>query len=110
MRLTHRGRNAAYKACWNSDYISPEGDKERGCFYGDTMAAIDAAVTDGVDVINYSIGGRRTDLTIPSTAAMLNATAAGVFVSVSAGNDGPDIETIGTPAPWVTSVAASTYC
>jgi len=107
--IAPRARIAAYKACWNSDYVSPEGDKERGCFYGDTMAAIDAAVTDGVDVINYSIGGSRTDLTIPSTAAMLNAAAAGVFVSVSAGNDGPDKETIGTPAPWVTSVAASTY-
>lgn len=107
--MAPRARIAAYKACWNSDYVSPEGNKERGCFYGDTMAAIDAAVTDGVDVINYSIGGSRTDLTIPSTAAMLNATAAGVFVAVSAGNDGPDIETVGTPAPWVTSVAASTY-
>jgi hypothetical protein len=107
--IAPRARIAAYKACWNSDYVSPEGNKERGCFYGDTMAAIDAAVTDGVDVINYSIGGSRTDLTIPSTAAMLNAAAAGVFVSVSAGNDGPEIETIGTPAPWVTSVAASTY-
>lgn len=107
--IAPRARIAAYKACWNSDYVSPEGNKERGCFYGDTMAAIDAAVIDGVDVINYSIGGSRTDLTIPSTTAMLNATAAGVFVSVSAGNEGPDAETVGTPAPWVTSVAASTY-
>lgn len=107
--IAPRARIAAYKACWNSDYVSPEGNKERGCFYGDTMAAIDAAVTDGVDVINYSIGGSLTDLTIPSTAAMLNAAAAGVFVSVSAGNSGPDAETVGTPAPWVTSVAASTY-
>ena len=107
--MAPRARIAAYKACWNSDYVSPEGNKERGCFYGDTMAAIDAAVTDGVDVINYSIGGSRTDLTIPSTTAMLNAAAAGVFVSVSAGNEGPDVETVGTPAPWVTSVAASTY-
>ncbi len=107
--IAPRARIAAYKACWNSDYKNPEGGDEAGCFYGDTMAAIDAAVTDGVDVINYSIGGSRTDLTIPSTAAMLNATAAGVFVSVSAGNSGPDKETVGTPAPWVTSVAASTY-
>ncbi|WP_440876651.1 S8 family serine peptidase [Thalassotalea sp. PLHSN55] len=107
--MAPRARIAAYKACWNSDYVSPEGAEERGCFYGDTMAAIDAAVTDGVDVINYSIGGSRTDLTIPSTAAMLSATQAGVFVAVSAGNSGPDAETVGTPAPWVTSVAASTY-
>jgi len=107
--MAPRARIAAYKACWNSDYKNPEGGDEAGCFYGDTMAAIDAAVTDGVDVINYSIGGSRTDLTIPSTAAMLNATAAGVFVAVSAGNSGPDKETVGTPAPWVTSVAASTY-
>lgn len=107
--IAPRARIAAYKACWNSDYKNPDGGDEAGCFYGDTMAAIDAAVTDGVDVINYSIGGSRTDLTIPSTAAMLNAAAAGVFVSVSAGNSGPDKETVGTPAPWVTSVAASTY-
>ncbi|KGJ89200.1 S8 family serine peptidase [Colwellia psychrerythraea] len=107
--MAPRARIAAYKACWNSDYKNPEGGDEAGCFYGDTMAAIDAAVTDGVDVINYSIGGDRADLTIPSTAAMLNASAAGVFVAVSAGNSGPDKETVGTPAPWVTSVAASTY-
>ncbi len=107
--MAPRARIAAYKVCWNSDYKNPEGGDEAGCFGGDTMAAIDAAVTDGVDVINYSIGGSRTDLTVPATAAMLNATAAGVFVAVSAGNDGPDKETVGTPAPWVTSVAASTY-
>jgi hypothetical protein len=107
--IAPRARIAAYKACWNSDYTNPQGGSEAGCFYGDTMAAIDAAVTDGVDVINYSIGGSLTDLTIPSTAAMLNATAAGVFVAVSAGNSGPDQETVGSPAPWVTSVAASTY-
>lgn len=107
--MAPRARIAAYKVCWNSDYKNPEGGDEAGCFGGDTMAAIDAAVTDGVDVINYSIGGSKTDLTVPATAAMLNATAAGVFVAVSAGNSGPDKETVGTPAPWVTSVAASTY-
>jgi hypothetical protein len=107
--MAPRARIAAYKACWNSDYVNPEGGDEAGCFYGDTMAAIDAAVVDGVDVINYSIGGSLDDLTIPSTAAMLTAAEAGVFVAVSAGNSGPDAETVGTPAPWVTSVAASTY-
>ena len=104
-----RARIAVYKACWNSDYVSPAGVAERGCFYGDTMAAIDAAVADGVDVINYSIGGSLDDLTTVSAAAKLRATQAGVLVSVSAGNSGAGnaLETVGTPAPWVMSVAAS---
>lgn len=109
--MAPRARVAVYKACWNSDYVSPEGEKERGCFYGDTMAAIDAAVADGVDVINYSIGGDRVDLTTVSTAAMLRATQAGVLVAVAAGNDGENDTkgTVGTPAPWVVSVAASGF-
>ncbi|NRA71488.1 MAG: S8 family serine peptidase [Gammaproteobacteria bacterium] len=107
--IAPRARVAMYKACWNSDYKNEAGEKEAGCFYGDTMAAIEQAVADGVDVINYSIGGSRTNLTIPPTASMLTAAQAGVFVAVSAGNDGPESETVGTPAPWVTSVGASTY-
>jgi hypothetical protein len=107
--IAPRARIAAYKVCWNSSYVSPEGNEERGCFASDSMAAIDQAVVDGVDVINFSIGGSRTDLTYPSTAAMLSAAEAGVFVAVSAGNSGPTASTVGTPAPWVASVAASTY-
>ncbi|WP_085297720.1 S8 family serine peptidase [Cognaticolwellia mytili] len=107
--IAPRARVSVYKVCWNSDYETPEGVKERGCFPSDSMAAIDQAVIDGVDVINFSIGGSRTDLTQPAAAAMLRATQAGVFVAVSAGNDGPDVETIGTPAPWITTVGASTY-
>ncbi|MBP7547339.1 MAG: S8 family serine peptidase [Corallincola sp.] len=101
--MAPRARVAAYKACWNSD--APES----GCFYSDTMAAIDAAVGDGVDVINMSIGGSLTDLTTPTATALLWAAYDGVFAAVSAGNEGPDSGTVGTPAPWVTSVAASTY-
>ncbi len=109
--IAPRARVAVYKACWNSDYTSPAGKQERGCMYGDTMAAIDAAVADGVDVINYSIGGSRTDLTTIAVAAKLRATQAGVLVSVSAGNDGANNtkETVGTPAPWVISVGASGF-
>lgn len=107
--IAPRARVAAYKVCWNSDYTTPEGDDQAGCFPADSMAAIDQAVEDGVDVLNFSIGGSRTDLTYPSTAAMLRAADAGVFVAVSAGNSGPATQTIGTPAPWVTTVGASTY-
>jgi hypothetical protein len=72
-------------------------------------AAIDQAVLDGVDVINYSIGGGAS-LIGADDIAFLFAANAGVFVATSAGNSGPGDATIGGPAsvPWITSVGAST--
>ncbi|KPI09466.1 Cucumisin [Actinobacteria bacterium OK074] len=87
-------RLAVYKACWNT-----------GCPDVDTAAAIDRAVADGVDVISFSIGG---GLTSPTSAeAMSNAARAGVFVSASAANEGP--QTVENTAPWITTVAAETH-
>ena len=77
----------------------------------DLVAAINAAVKDGVDVINYSIGSGASDpWTDASSLAFRAARAAGVFVATSAGNSGPDASTIGSPgnAPWITTVGAST--
>jgi hypothetical protein len=67
------------------------------------------AVADGVDVINYSVGGG-ANLTSADDLAYLFAADAGVFVATSAGNDGPGAGTIGGPAsvPWITTVGAST--
>ncbi len=107
--IAPRANVAAYKVCWNSNYVNPNGVDERGCFGSDSQAAIDAAVADGVDVINYSISGSRTSNVAPQTLAMMRAAEAGVFVSVSAGNSGPGAGVVGTPAPWVMSVGASTY-
>jgi hypothetical protein len=74
------------------------------------VAAIDQAVADGVDVINYSIGSSAATLDSPDDIAFLFAARAGIFAATSNGNDGPDPETTGSPAsvPWVTSVGAST--
>jgi subtilisin family serine protease len=83
-----------------------------GCLSAETTAAIDQAVADGVDVINFSIGGGSRDPWSDSNAqAFLGAREAGVFASVSAGNSGPAERTMGSPAnaPWVTAVAASTH-
>ena len=82
---------------------------ELGGYSSDLTAAIDQAVADGVDVINYSIGGGAS-LIGSDDLAFLFAADAGVFVATSNGNSGPGPYTVGGPAsvPWVTSVGAST--
>lgn len=77
----------------------------------DLVAAIDQAVADGVDVINYSVGGGASNpYTDPDALAFFDAYAAGIFVATSAGNNGPHANTTGSPgnAPWITTVGAST--
>jgi hypothetical protein len=80
----------------------------QGCFGSDSAAAVAQAIVDGVDVINFSISGGTVPFTDPVELAFLDAYAAGVFVSASAGNDGPGAGTANHLSPWTTSVAAST--
>jgi subtilisin family serine protease len=96
---------AMYKVCW-------EGRKDvpPGCFNSDSVAAINDAIADGVDVINYSIGGTSESSPLDSVEqAFRGASNAGVFVANSAGNSGPGESTLDHPSPWVTTVAASTH-
>ena len=81
---------------------------EGGGYSSDLAAAVQQAILDGVDVINYSISGGSQPYTDPVELAFLDAYAAGVFVSASAGNSGPTVATTNHVAPWVTTVAAST--
>jgi hypothetical protein len=95
---------AMYKVCWSGK------DVPDGCFNSDSVAAINDAVADGVDVINYSIGGTSESSVLDSVAqAFRGASNAGVFVANSAGNSGPGASTLDHPAPWVTTVAAATF-
>jgi subtilisin family serine protease len=89
--------------------IAYKGLGNLGGFTSDLTASIDQAVADGVDVINYSVGGGPS-LTSSDDIAFLFAADAGVFVATSAGNSGPGAGTMGGPAtvPWITSVGAST--
>lgn len=86
-----------YKVC------GPEG-----CTTADTSAAVQQAILDGADVINFSISGGTNPLTDATELAFLDAYNAGVFVAASAGNDGPTAATANHVSPWVTTVAAST--
>ncbi|MDO4665131.1 MAG: S8 family serine peptidase [Actinomycetaceae bacterium] len=96
---------AAYKVCWEDKGKGDEG----GCSNGDIVDAIDDATKDGVDVINFSIGGgaSRSAWTLIDQA-FYGAAAAGVFVAASAGNSGPGADTLDHTAPWYTTVGAST--
>ncbi|MBU4466360.1 MAG: S8 family serine peptidase, partial [Actinobacteria bacterium] len=98
---------AAYKACY--DGPDPAVTTDDICALSDLLSAINQSVKDGVDVINYSIGGgAATTVLGPEDISFFNAAAAGVFVSVSAGNSGPDASTADHASPWYTTVAAST--
>lgn len=98
---------AAYKVCWTGP--DPAVTTDDGCATSDILAAIDAAVSDGVDVISFSIGGGAAQTTVSATdQAFLGAAAAGIFVSAAAGNAGPGASTLDNASPWITTVAAST--
>lgn len=105
--MAPRARLAAYKVCW-SWFNAGTGAFQNNCWTGDSVAAIDQAVADGVDVINFSISGSQTSLLDPVEVAFLNAATAGVFVSASAGNSGPGTA-VAHNSPWLTTVAASTH-
>ncbi len=87
-------------------------DDPNGPFTQDdwVIAAINDAVSDGMDIITLSLGravaGRPGDE--PEVLAVEAATMAGKIVTISAGNAGPDPNTIGTPgiAPDAITVGA----
>ncbi|WP_344610640.1 S8 family serine peptidase, partial [Dactylosporangium salmoneum] len=96
-------RIAVYKALWRQ----ADGEGSGGTV--DLLAAIDDAVADGADIINYSVSGSSALVVDPIGLAFYNAAAAGVFVAASAGNSGPDAGTVVHNAPWEMTVAASSH-
>ncbi|KAK1356630.1 subtilisin-like protease SBT1.7 [Heracleum sosnowskyi] len=88
---------AIYKICSES------------CAESDILAGMDAAVEDGVDVLSLSLGGHSTPFYADSIAVgAFHAIQSGVFVSCSAGNNGPDDSSLANDAPWILTVGAST--
>ncbi|MQM02381.1 hypothetical protein Taro_035143 [Colocasia esculenta] len=97
-----KARLAAYKVCW----------KGSGCLDSDILAGFDSAVADGVDVISVSIGGgdgvASPYYLDPIAVGSYGAVTRGVFVSTSAGNDGPTGMSVTNLAPWLMTVGAGT--
>jgi len=96
----------SYQVCQPGD----SGDTYSGCPSAAIVAAINDAIADGVDVINFSIGGSSPFDPWQSAQelAFLSAQDAGIFVATAAGNSGPDANTAFKPSAWYTAVAAST--
>lgn len=95
---------SVYKVCWEDD-----NPNTGGCYSSASVAAINQAILDGVDVLNYSISGSTSTTTDPVALAFLSAASAGIFVAASAGNSGPTASTVNHGAPWLTTVAASSF-
>ena len=67
---------------------------------GDTagiLAGIDQAITDGMDVINMSLGAATNNPLYATSVAVNNAMLSGVVTVVAAGNAGPNEKTLGSP-------------
>ncbi|XP_022965240.1 subtilisin-like protease SBT5.3 [Cucurbita maxima] len=96
-----RARVASYKVCWEA-----EGG---GCFDVDILAAFEAAIGDGVDVISASLGAIPSDfLDDGLSIGAFHAVQHGIVVVCSAGNSGPAPRTVSNVSPWMLTVGAGT--
>ncbi|GLJ35485.1 hypothetical protein SUGI_0713590 [Cryptomeria japonica] len=101
MGMAPAARLASYKACW--------GGPEPNCDDSDVVAAMEKAIQDGVDIISLSLGGgfENPFYMDHQALAAFGAIDKGVFVSASAGNEGPYPASLSNTAPWIATVGSS---
>eukprot|EP00253_Pinus_taeda_P032937 PITA_32937 len=82
-----------------------------GCPGVQILAGFDDAVKDGVDIVSISIGSDSSNqfdfVNDPIAIGAFHATHKGILVVSSAGNDGPDSQTVVNSAPWIFTVGAT---
>lgn len=95
--IAPRAHLAVCKAC-----------NESGCDEMTILAAMDAAIDDGVDIVSISLGVdiKRTFDHDPVAIGAFSAMERGVVVVSAAGNDGLAASSLTNDAPWLTTVAA----
>ncbi len=69
----------------------------------DIVAGIQWAIASGADILSMSLGSPEPDEEIHQ--ALLIAISKGIFVITAAGNEGPDLDTVGYPAGFPEMVA-----
>lgn len=94
-------RLAMYKVLFTNDTYDSAAS--------DTLAGMDQAIADGVDLMSLSLGFIETPFyNNPIALGAFTAMEKGIFVACSAGNSGPHAYTIENGAPWITTVGAGT--
>ena len=72
----------------------------------DILAGVEAALLDGADVANISIGGPAGDPSLDFESQELDlASKAGLTMVVAAGNDGPSTQTVSSPGVAASAIA-----
>lgn len=105
-----RANIISYQVCY------PAAEEVAGCPGEALIGGIEDAIKDGVDVINFSIGGQDSHPWTDSVEmAFLNAREAGILVAAAAGNSGQAngaaefFGAIDHASPWLMNVAATTH-
>ena len=96
--VAHKAKILAYKVSEDGEGVSSELIRK----------AIEKAIEDKADIINISLGVNKTNSKIDS--AVNHAWDNGIFVVTAAGNDGPELKTIGSPGKNFESITVgATY-
>src|SRR5215470_5897340 len=98
---------------WLGNYnVFPDSvnESKHGARSEDILNAVDAAIEDGMDILNLSLGGSYHGNNDLLAHGLDNAVEGGVVVAVAAGNSGPGQNTLESPgrARKVITVGAST--
>ena len=109
-----RANIVSYKVCVEDDPETPDEDEE-GCSGVDVIEGLERALTDGIDVVNQSLGSDFAAVSPWGSSRydllFLDLRNAGMFAATSAGNAGPAPDSVSNPAvaPWLMAVAAATH-